>query len=164
TTATGVTLTDTLPSGNGLSWSVGGVDGGSCSITAGVLNCNFGDVPFAGSKTVTLTSATTAANCATINNTATVGATNEGPNTANNFDSGDITVNCGALLILKESTKSGNPLVTQSGASFCYRTTTGCTVTNVTDEGTGDLLTGTGNVGRVCVSGLAPGTYKVNET
>src|SRR6185503_4051198 len=72
-----------------------------------------------------------------------------------------VTVNCGALMILKESTKTGNPLVANAGAEFCYSTSTGCTTTNVTDNGTGDEDSA---VGSLCVSGLAPGTYKINET
>jgi hypothetical protein len=67
----------------------------------------------------------------------------------------------GALRILKESTKTGNPIVKTAGAEFCYSTSTGCSTTNVTDNGTGDDST---TVGEVCVSGLAPGTYYVNET
>jgi uncharacterized repeat protein (TIGR01451 family) len=162
TTATGVTLTDTLPTspGSGLSWTVGGTDAASCSITAGVLNCNFGDVPFPGSKTVTLTSSTTAANCGTINNTGTVSSTNEGPNTANNTDSGSITVNCAAIAILKESSKSGNPLVSVAGAVF-HVTGPNSYAADVTDNGSGDEDS---TVGAVCISGLAPGTYTVSET
>jgi hypothetical protein len=71
------------------------------------------------------------------------------------------TLKTGALKILKESTKTGNPLVANAGAEFCYSTSTGCTVTNVTDNGTGDDNSTTGSV---CVSGVALGTYYVNET
>jgi hypothetical protein len=75
----------------------------------------------------------------------------------------------GALLIKKESTKSGNPLVSNAGAKFCFSTTSGCTgttsgatqVTDTTDSTGGDEDT---TKGEVCVSGLAPGTYYVNET
>jgi hypothetical protein len=68
----------------------------------------------------------------------------------------------GALRILKESTKTGNPLVANAGAEFCYSTSTGCTTTNVTDNGTGDAISGT--AGEICVTNLDPGTYYVNET
>jgi hypothetical protein len=71
------------------------------------------------------------------------------------------TLQTGALKIVKESTKTGNPLVANPGAEFCYSTSTGCTVTNVTDNGTGD---GDSTTGSVCVSGLALGDYYVNET
>jgi len=67
----------------------------------------------------------------------------------------------GALTILKESTKTGNPLVANDGAEFCYDTSTGCSTTTVTDNGTGDEDSATGSV---CVSGLTPGTYYLNET
>lgn len=75
----------------------------------------------------------------------------------------------GALLIKKESTKTGNPLVSNAGAKFCFSTTSGCTsstsgatqVTDTTDSTGGDEDT---TKGEVCVSGLAPGTYYVNET
>jgi uncharacterized repeat protein (TIGR01451 family) len=165
--ATSVTISDPLPAGGDLNWSLNPAFTG-CSITGAVgaqtLNCSFATLAAGGTiGPIHLTSATTAADCAVVSNTATVASGNDGggPSTAT------VTVNCGALLIRKESTKTGNPLVSTSGASFCYRTATGCTAvtgTNVTDEGTGDELKGTGNVGLVCVSGLAPGAYKVNET
>ena len=60
----------------------------------------------------------------------------------------------GALRILKESTKSGNPLVSTAGAVFSYNST------NVTDNGTGDEDS---TIGSVCVSGLPIGDYTVNE-
>lgn len=68
----------------------------------------------------------------------------------------------GALVILKESTKTGNPLVSNDGAEFCYSTSMGCTTTDVIDNGTGDEDNTT--TGSVCVEGLTPGTYYVNET
>lgn len=61
----------------------------------------------------------------------------------------------GALKILKQSTKSGNPLVATEGAVFSYDGA------SVTDNGSGDEDPTTGEV---CVSGLAPGEYTVNET
>jgi hypothetical protein len=67
----------------------------------------------------------------------------------------------GALKILKQSTKTGNALVKNAGAEFCYGTTSGCSTTNVTDNGTGDEDT---DIGEMCVSGLATGTYYINET
>jgi hypothetical protein len=61
----------------------------------------------------------------------------------------------GALKILKQSTKSGNPLVSNDGAVFSYDSA------SVTDNGAGDEDT---DVGEVCVSGLDTGDYTVNET
>lgn len=61
----------------------------------------------------------------------------------------------GALRILKQSTKAGNPLVANAGAVFSYDSA------SVTDNGDGDEDS---TVGEVCVSGLLPGDYTVNET
>ena len=60
---------------------------------------------------------------------------------------------CGALKILKNSTKGG--AVANAGAVFSYDGQ------SVTDNGTGDE---DADVGEVCVSGLATGDYTVNET
>jgi uncharacterized repeat protein (TIGR01451 family) len=80
-TASAVTLTDTLPAGTGLAWSVGGTDADACTITAGVLTCNFGDISPGAAKTIRLTSPTlnASSNCSnsTISNTATVMASNQ---------------------------------------------------------------------------------------
>jgi hypothetical protein len=62
----------------------------------------------------------------------------------------------GAIKILKESTKTGNPLVSTAGAVFSYGTNL-----SVTDNGAGDEDS---TIGSVCVSNLAPGNYTVNET
>jgi hypothetical protein len=59
----------------------------------------------------------------------------------------------GALAILKNSTKGG--AVSQGGAIFSYDGG------SVTDNGAGDEDSA---IGSVCVSGLAPGGYTVNET
>jgi len=163
--ATNVSISDTLPAGQGtdLNWSLNPAFTG-CSISGSTgsqsLACSLGTLAAGGSiGPIHLTSSTTAADCATVDNTATV--TFDGGTAS---DGASVVVNCGALLIRKESTKTLNPLVSTSGASFCYSTSSGCTATSVIDESTNDELTGTGNVGLVCVSGLAPGTYYVNET
>jgi hypothetical protein len=62
------------------------------------------------------------------------------------------TLQQGALRILKNSTKGG--AVSQAGAVFSYDST------QVTDNGAGDQ---DADVGEVCVSGLVPGTYSVDE-
>jgi hypothetical protein len=59
----------------------------------------------------------------------------------------------GALAIVKNSTKGG--AVANAGAVFSYGSE------SVTDNGTGDEDAA---VGSVCVSGLAPGAFTVNET
>ena len=55
----------------------------------------------------------------------------------------------------EKSTKTGNPLVSNDGAVFSYGSA------SVTDNGTGDEDS---DIGEVCVSGLLPGEYTVNET
>jgi Prealbumin-like fold domain len=60
----------------------------------------------------------------------------------------------GAIRILKRSTKTGN-LVSTAGAVFSYDGS------SVTDNGAGDNDPA---IGSICVSGLASGSYTVNET
>jgi uncharacterized repeat protein (TIGR01451 family) len=110
-TAKAVVLTDTLPAG--FSWSV---DNAKCSIAAGVLTCNFGDLAPAASVKITLTAPTSAdpsdgnVDCSQslvhqIPNVASATATNEGANVlANNTDGASITVLCSALQIQKSFT------------------------------------------------------------
>ena len=96
--ASGVTVTDTLPTDAGLSWTIdaSGSDSG-CSITAGVLSCNFGTIAAGGSKHVHITSPTTAATCGSVDNTANVTTSNDGSDS----DNATITVNCPNVTVLK---------------------------------------------------------------
>src|SRR5439155_1325912 len=61
--STGVTLTDVLPNA-GHTWTVGGADAASCSISAGTLTCHFGTMAPGSTKTITLTTTASAADCA----------------------------------------------------------------------------------------------------
>ena len=87
----------------------------------------------------------------------------------------------GALRILKKSTKTGNPLVSTTGATFTVDAPAAATDIKVIDNGAADATTtpatladeisdnaGTVNVvegtGEICVSGLLPGSYSVSET
>ncbi|HEX9256716.1 MAG TPA: DUF11 domain-containing protein [Actinomycetota bacterium] len=98
-TAKGVTLTDTLPSG--VVWSE---DSAACSITAGVLSCNFGDLTAGATRTVHVTGATDAADCGVLTNTAVVAASNESvENVGDNSSTATITVNCPDLLVTKDA-------------------------------------------------------------
>ncbi len=98
-TAKGVTLTDTLPSG--VVWSE---DSAACSITAGVLSCNFGDLTAGATRTVHVTGATDAADCGVLTNTALVAASNESvENVGDNSSTATITVNCPDLLVTKDA-------------------------------------------------------------
>jgi len=96
--ASGVTVTDTLPTDAGLNWTIdaAGSDSG-CSITTGVLTCNFGTLASGASKHVHITSPTTAATCGTVNNTASVTTSNDGSDS----DSASVTVDCPNVTVLK---------------------------------------------------------------
>ena len=112
--ASGVVVTDTLPTGGGLNWSISGSTGtGSvCTLNAAdVLTCNIGTIagnpnfpnPAPVNGTVTLTSATTAASCAVINNTGQITSANDGTDT----DPGQITVLCAVIDIEKDANPEG---------------------------------------------------------
>ncbi len=108
--STNVTLSDTLPAGT---WTLGGADAASCSITSGVLACSFGTMANASTRTVTLSRATTAADCNGLSNTATVSAAVDA-STANNSSTASITVNCGNIALAKTadaaSVTAGSPI------------------------------------------------------
>src|SRR5260370_638538 len=76
--ARNVTVSDTLPTNSGLSWSIDtGSSSPAWSITAGVLSYGPADLPGA-SVHVHITSPTTAATCGTVNNSASVTISNDG--------------------------------------------------------------------------------------
>jgi uncharacterized repeat protein (TIGR01451 family) len=112
--AYGVTLSDTLPTNAGLSWSVAGTTGGwSCAISNGVLSCgnaNF-NLNVGASASVHITSPTTKATCGTVSNSATADAAN-----GDQVSTGvvTITVQCAALSISKVADASvvsaGDPI------------------------------------------------------
>jgi len=72
-TAHNVALSDRLPGGGGLSWSVSPAVSG-CSISAGVLSCRLGDVAAGAGASVHVASPTTARSCGLFSNTGTVRA------------------------------------------------------------------------------------------
>ncbi len=160
--ATDVVITDNLPAGagNDLNWALDPAFDG-CAITGAVgsqvLTCSF-DVLEAGASIgpIHVSATTTTADCAVVNNTGTVTTGNDGTDS----DSASVTVQCGALKILKQSTKTGNPLVSTAGAVFSISGPNGYSA-SVTDNGTGDEDS---DIGEVCVSGLEPGSYTINET
>ena len=86
--ARAVTLSDPLPAGSGVSWSISPAYSGpgTCSITGSApdqtLTCSFGDMDPGASTSVHVTSATTNASKGTYENTATATATNGTPVTA----------------------------------------------------------------------------------
>jgi uncharacterized repeat protein (TIGR01451 family) len=122
-TATGVTLSDPLPTG--LTWLFGSVTGDiiglTCAVSPGpgpqTLSCTHTSMAAGQSFTVTVTTTTTSAQCAAYPNLATVDAGNE-PDTAaftdDDTDPGKITVNCPDVQALKTADKSpvnaGDPI------------------------------------------------------
>jgi len=101
--ATGVTLTDVLPTDADLSWSIdGGTGAESCSITTGTLSCDFGDVAASTSFTVHISSPTTGATVADspVQNTATIQADNTDPDSANaSIGVFETTIACGETVL-----------------------------------------------------------------
>jgi uncharacterized repeat protein (TIGR01451 family) len=100
--STNVVLTDTLPAG--LTWTVGGADAAACSISGGVLTCNFGTMAQGSTKNIVLTAATSAANCGSIADTASVSAAVDA-NLANN-SSGPVSIAivCPDVSVVKTTT------------------------------------------------------------
>jgi uncharacterized repeat protein (TIGR01451 family) len=185
-TATGVTISDTLPTGSGVSWSTS--DAG-CSITAGVLSCSFGDLATGGNAHVNVTSGTSFASCGAYPNTVTASSTNGPDATAN----ATTTVLCPSLDVLKtadatpvntgdsigftinvsnagpgiaRSVTLHDPLPTGSGVSWST-TTTGCSVTaDVLDCTIGDMASGAFFVAHVTsgTTAASAGTYPNTAT
>ncbi len=100
-TATGVVVTDTLPTTGGLDWTIDGFTGtgSTCSIVDNVLSCNVGTIPgnTAESGTVTVSSATSPDACGIVDNTGEITSLNDG--TAQS--SAQITVNCPDVTVTK---------------------------------------------------------------
>ena len=89
--ATGVTVADTLPTRAGVVWSISRRLGSRRARSPqGVLSCDFGTLAAGATRTVHITSPTTAQSCATINNTATVDASNDDPQSDSGLDRGRI--------------------------------------------------------------------------
>jgi uncharacterized repeat protein (TIGR01451 family) len=118
--STGVVLTDTLPAG--LTWTVGGADAGACSPTGSgiaggtTVTCTFGTMTQGSTRTITLSATTSAANCPSIPNTATVSSTND-TNTQNNTSSATINLNCQVNLAVS---KTFCPTTVVSGGLVTY--------------------------------------------
>jgi uncharacterized repeat protein (TIGR01451 family) len=103
-TAHDVVLTDPLP--GGLDWTD---DSADCTITAGTLSCNIGDLGPGDEFTVTVsantdTEASESEDCGLLDNTASAVASNEGQDVlGNNQDSASIVVTCTSALIIEKS-------------------------------------------------------------
>ena len=83
--STNVVLTDTLPA---ICTTVGGPDSAACSVTAGLLTCNFGTMTNGSTRSINLTGP-----CPDIPNTASVTADVD-TNTSDNSSSDTVYVNC----------------------------------------------------------------------
>ena len=83
-----VTVTDPIPAGTAHVSS--STTQGSCTLTAGVLNCALGAIPSGGSATITLVTSTSTEGTKT--NTATVASSTVDPNPANNTASVEVSV------------------------------------------------------------------------
>lgn len=119
--ATNVTISDPLPGRLDLNWSLSPTFTG-CATTGAVggqtLDCTFASLTAEASQgPIHITSATTQADCALVSNTATAASGNDG----GGHSTDSVSVQCAAIKILKESTKTGNPLVKNAGAVFTLR-------------------------------------------
>jgi uncharacterized repeat protein (TIGR01451 family) len=99
-TATGVVVTDVLPTNAGLSWSVQSITGDgspSCGILDGTLTCTAASLAATKSFDVHIVSGTTSASCGVVDNTGSVVAGNDGSDEA----SDSLTVQCPDLEVVK---------------------------------------------------------------
>src|SRR5207245_660979 len=102
-TAKSVMLSDALPGGSGINWSISPAYSGpgTCSITGTAptqtLNCSFGDLASGASASVHVMSATGTGSAGTYNNTATASASNSADKTG----SASVTVNAPTLSVTK---------------------------------------------------------------
>ena len=76
--ASSAALSDLLPAGTGLSWSISPAytGPGTCAIASGSLSCSFGSLSSGGTASVHIAGATTASSCGVYPNTATATASN----------------------------------------------------------------------------------------
>jgi uncharacterized repeat protein (TIGR01451 family) len=130
-TADSVVVNDLLPSGAGLDWSIAnGLNGDDCTIEGNGLTCDFGDIPAGQSRSVHITSATTAADCRVIPNTASATVGN-GANPGNASDS--VSVLCPSLSLEKKADAPSVSSGDQIGFTITVRNGSGAgTATDVT--------------------------------
>lgn len=112
--ATGVTLTDTLPTGS--TFVDVATTAGSCGEAAGVVSCTLGNIPFNSNQTVTIRVRLPSAGVWT--NTATAGSATSDPNTSNNVNSvQDTTATQAADLALVATPSVANVV---AGQAYSY--------------------------------------------
>jgi len=166
-TATNVKVTDTLPIGNGsdLSWSITAGDSTNCSVSSGVLSCTLATLAPLGSDSVTVSTATTTADCGFVNNQATVTSGNDGGNTTGQVQ---IEVDCPTTLAtqLSQTTISTGGSVSDQATISGAAPTAGGTITyqvfnNSTCSGTPTDATPANNA---VVGGVAPASKSITFT
>ncbi|TMK83105.1 MAG: DUF11 domain-containing protein [Actinobacteria bacterium] len=126
--ATGVSMTDTLPTNAGLSWTVADDGGATCGISSGVLTCTMASLASGVSFTVHITSPTTKATCGTVDNTASVTTTNDG----HGEDSASISVLCPSIDVAKVADQGTVSAGTGIGFKITVTNTGQGNATNVT--------------------------------
>jgi len=132
-TATGVSMTDTLPTNAGLSWTVADDGGATCVVNGGVLTCTMASLASGASFTVHITSPTTKATCGTVNNHAAVTTTNDGHGSAD----ASITVLCPAIDVAKVADQG----TVSAGTSIGFKiTVTNTGLGNATNVSMADTL------------------------
>jgi uncharacterized repeat protein (TIGR01451 family) len=149
--STNVKLTDVLPGPASMSWTVGGADAGFCSpnpVAGGsTLTCNFGTMAQGTLKTITLSSTTTAANCPSIANTATISA--DADSNPGNNSSGPITITVNCAPDVSVTKTATTPTVTVGGtASYSITVSAG----------------GTGSSTNVKLTDVLPGSASMSWT
>jgi thermitase len=137
--ASSVALSDVLPAGTGLTWSISPAYSGpgSCAIASGSLSCSFGSLSSGGTASVHIAGATTGSSCGVYPNTATATASNASSVEA----SATTTVVCGQSIsfgALPNVALGRAPFSVSATASsgltvsFASLTTTVCTVSGTT--------------------------------
>lgn len=122
-TATGVSLSDNLPTLDSTTWSISSQPSGNpCSISGSpqVLACSVTSLGDDASFTVKVKATTTGEDCGTIPNTATVSATNEPSSNVGteNSDSASIVVNCPDISVDKTGSISYTASVTNDSSAL----------------------------------------------
>ena len=139
--AYGVTLTDPLPTGPGVTWSIASQTGpATCAISGGTVGCPSFTLNAGASEQVHVVGQTTANSCGAYSNTATFNSTNA--SSSSNSASATESVNCRNLTITKtadaSSVSAGSPIgfritVTNGGNASA----SGVTLTDPLQSGSG---------------------------
>jgi uncharacterized repeat protein (TIGR01451 family)/CSLREA domain-containing protein len=155
-TATNVTLADTLPAS--VTFGSATPSQGSCTQSGGTVTCNLGSIADGGSATVTITVTPNAAG--TISNTATVSANESDPNSANNTATATTTV-------IKANTTT-TVTSSQNPSTYGQPVTFTATVTAVapgggTPTGTVTFYDGTTVLATVALTGSGQATFTTSS-